>query len=277
MELCIEAYWTEYHVWRKNMYRSFLSLILSFCLCLVAVGPSANAYADDLRIFSGAGLMKPMEELRQNFEKEHGVKIEVHYGSSGEIFGMLAVGQTCDVFIPGAEKYTQDAIKNGWIYEPSVKKVVKHVPIIVVPGGNPANIQSLDDLARSGVKVALGDPKAAAIGKVAKKLLGKAGLWEKVKPNVVVFAPTCNQLLIYTALEQVDATINWLDVTTWAEGKGKVETVRIDAKRNMIKTIPTAVHISAKDNALALKLNDYIASEEGLRIWKKWGFDPCAR
>lgn len=224
---------------------ALISCLFLFTLCL-----SSNVYAENLKIFSGAGLMKPMEELRQNFEKKHNVTIDVHYGSSGEIFGMLGVGQTCDVFIPGAEKYTKDAIKNGWIDKSSMKTIVKHVPVIVVPSGNPANIKSLDDLARPGVKVALGDPKAAAIGKVAKKMLTKAGLWDAVKPNVVVFTPTANQLLIYAALDQANATINWLDVTTWAEGKGKVSTITIDAKRNLIKTIPTAVHISQKTISL---------------------------
>ena len=244
---------------------------------VMVLGLAANGLAADLRIFSGAGLMKPMEELRQNFEHRHGVSIDVHYGSSGEIFGMLATGQECDVFIPGAEKYTMDAVKNGWIDQASIVKLVKHVPVIVVPGGNPAGIQGLDDLARPGVKVALGDPKAPAIGKVARKILEKAGLWEAVDPNVTVFAPTCNQLLIYTALGQADATINWLDVTTWAEGKGKVAVVRIDDARNIVKTIPTALHVSASDKPQAKALNDYIASEEGLAVWEKWGFEPCAR
>lgn len=257
------------------MFLRFISLIS--CLFLFAPCLSANVLAEDLKVFSGAGLMKPMEELRQNFEKTHNVKIDIHYGSSGEIFGMLGVGQACDVFIPGAEKYTRDAIKNGWIDESTVKTIVNHVPVITVPGGNPAKITSLDDLGRPGVKVALGDPKAAAIGKVAKNILTDAGLWEKVNPNVVVFTPTANQLLIYTALGQADAAINWLDVTTWAEGKGKIAVVKIDAGRNLIKTIPTAVHVSAKENPLALELNDYIASEEGLMIWEKWGFERCER
>ena len=245
---------------------------LLFVLCL-----SAGAMAADLRIYSGAGLMKPMEEMRQNFEEQNGVSIDVHYGSSGEIFGMLAAGQECDVFIPGAEKYTMDAVKNGWIDQASIVKVVKHVPVIVVPGGNPAGITGLDDLARPGVKVALGDPKAPAIGKTAKKILDKAGLWDKVQPNISVYAPTANQLLIYTALAQVDATINWLDVTAWAEGKGKIETVRIDDARNLIKTIPTALHVSAVGKPMAVKLNEYIASPQGLAVWEKWGFEPCAR
>ena len=170
-----------------------------------------------------------------------------------------------------------DAVKNGWIDQSTMKNIVKHVPIIMVPGGNPAGIKVLDDLARPGVKVALCDPKAAAIGKVSKKMLEEANLFEGVKPNVAVFAPTANQLLVYIALGQADAAINWLDVTTWAEGKGKIEVVRIDDARNMIKTIPTAVHVSAVNNPLAIKLNDYIASEEGMAIWEKWGFEPCAR
>jgi molybdate transport system substrate-binding protein len=259
------------------MSRRLLSLALCLLFCLAAFGLTADAYAEELRIFSGAGLMKPMEELRKNFEIRHDVTINVHYGSSGEIFGMLGVGQTCDVFIPGAAKYTQDAVENGWIDPSTIKDIVKHVPIIMVPAGNPAAIKGLDDLARPGVKVALCDPKAAAVGKVSKKMLKKAKLMDKVKPNVVVFAPTANQLLVYIALGQAEAAINWLDVTTWAEGKGKIEVVRIDEKRNMIKTIPTAVHVSAKDKPLAIQLNDYIASPEGLAIWEKWGFEPCGR
>lgn len=253
----------------------FLSMIAVFGAFLFMTCKPAQA--QDLKIFSGAGLIKPMEELRTNFEKKHNVKIDVHYGSSGEIFGMLSMGQNCDVFIPGAEKYTYDAVKNGWVDESSIKKIVKHEPVIVVPAGNPANIACLDDLARPGVKVALCDPRAAAIGKVSKKLLGKCGLWKGVSANVNVFAPTCNQLLIYSALGQTEATINWLDVTSWAEGKGKVQIVHIDPARNMIKTIPTALHISAKDKLMAVKLNDYIASPEGIEIWKKWGFEPCSK
>lgn len=245
----------------------FIVSLFAFCVLVPA------AQAADLRVFSGAGLMKPMEELRKNFEQQHDVSIEVHYGSSGEIFGMLSMGQECDVFIPGAAKYTMDAVKNGWIDEDSIIKLVKHIPAILVPAGNPAGVNSLEDLAGPGVKVALGDPKSPAIGKVAKKMLQKQGLWEAVQPNIAVLAPTANQLLIYAALGQADATINWLDVSTWADDKGKIQIVRIDPEKNMIKDIPTALHVSAVDKPLAARLNEYIGSEEGLRIWEKHGFE----
>jgi molybdate transport system substrate-binding protein len=244
-------------------------------LAVISLLISTPAFCADLTVFSGAGLIKPMEEMRKNFEEHHSVKVDVHYGSSGEIFGMVAAGQPCDVLIPGAEKYTLDALKNGWVEKETIRKLVLHLPSIAVPKGNPANIKGLDDLARDGVRVSLGDPKAPAIGRVAKKILVNADLWESVQPNIRVLAPTVNQLLIYVALNQVDAAIIWKDLTTWAEGRGKVEVVQIDKDRNIIMTIPTGVCTRAKNKDLAAMFNQYISSPEGFSIWEKWGFEPC--
>lgn len=236
---------------------------------------AVNSYAGDLMIFSGAGLMKPMEEMRTNFEKEHGISADVHYGGSGEIFGMLGAGQPCDVLIPGDEKYTMDAMNNGWVIKETIKKMVLHIPVLAVPKGNPAGVKSFVDLSREGVKVALGDPKGPAIGRLAKNILEKNKLWDSVQPNIEVYAPTVNQLLIYVALNQVDAAIVWEDLVTWAEGKGKIEVIRVPDEQNSIKTIPTSVCTKAQNMDLAKKFNDYISSKEGLEIWKKWGFEPC--
>jgi molybdate transport system substrate-binding protein len=249
----------------KKICLGFLAVLL------VAV----QAPAADLTVFSGAGLIKPMEEMRANFQEKHGVEVDIHYGGSGEIFGMLGAGQPCDVLIPGAAKYTMDALKNGWVEKGSIHNLVLHKPVIAVPKGNPAKVAGLDDLTREGVRVSIGDPKAPAIGRVAKTILVKADLWEAVQPNIQVYAPTVNQLLIYVALEQVDAAIIWQDLTSWAEGHGKIEVVPIDAARNIIKTIPTAVCTNAPHRELALAFNGYVSSPEGLAIWQKWGFEPC--
>ncbi|HKK33322.1 MAG TPA: molybdate ABC transporter substrate-binding protein [Desulfomicrobiaceae bacterium] len=248
-----------------------LLLALLMTMCVMGTG-----WAGNLKIYSGAGLIKPMEEFRGNFEKTHDVQLDIHYGSSGELFGLLGMGQTCDVLIPGAAKYTEDAVKNGWIEKGSVHRLVKHIPVIAVPAGNPAGIHALEDLARPGVKLAMGDPKGPAIGRVANKIFKKNGLAKRIKPNVQVLAPTVNQLLIYVALGQVDAALIWGDLVTWAEGKGKLEVVDILASQNMIKTIPTGVGSSSASPEMAHAFNDYIGSAEGMAIWKKHGFAPCS-
>ncbi len=249
-----------------------LFAILFFVFFVVC---ASACLAGDLMIFSGAGLIKPMEEMSTNFEKRQDITVDVHYGSSGEIFAAVAAGQPCDVLIPGDEKYTEDALENGWVIGDTITKLVRHVPVIAVPKGNPADIQGFMDLKRAGVRVAIGDPKAPAIGRVAKKMLQKAGIWEPVKENIKVYAPTVNQLLIYVALKQVDAAIIWGDLVTWAEGKGKMDVVQIEDKYNIIMTIPTAVCTKTTNKDLAYKFNEYISSDEGMLIWEKWGFEPC--
>jgi molybdate transport system substrate-binding protein len=245
-------------------------------ILLVVLSTYGNCFGSDLKVYSGAGLIKPMEDLRHNFERRNKVRLEVHYGGAGELFGLISMGQPCDVFIPGAAKYAMDALKNGWVLKKSIRRLVRHVPVIAVPKGNPAHITGLMDLAGLDIRVAVGDPKGPAIGKVAKKILVKNGIYEQVKPNIVVHTPTVNQLLVYVTLNQVDAAIIWEDLLNWTEAAGKVEAVRIADRRNIIKTIPTTVGSQAADNELAFKFNDYISSPEGLAVWKKWGFEPCA-
>ncbi len=127
------------------------------------------------------------------------------------------------------------------------------------------------------MRLAIGDPKAPAIGRVAKKILQKQGLWDRITPNISVYAPTVNQLLIYVALKQVDAAIIWGDLVTWAEGKGKLDVVRIADSKNIIKTIPTAVCTEAPHRDMAMQFNAYVSSPEGLAIWQEWGFEPCGQ
>ena len=231
-----------------------------------------------LMLCSGAGLMKPMNELIKQFDQKTGAQIQVHYGGSAEIFGILQTTCGCDVFIPGAYKYTQEALKRGYLIKDTIKNLTMHIPVIIAPGNSPKKIHALEDLAKPGVKVVLGDPKACAIGKVAQKILEKNGLWEKVKKNVLTFTPTVNQLLIYIATGQADAAIVWEDMTSWAQAKGKIKVVTIPARQNIIKTIPTAVTTCAEKHGIldiARSFNDFIATPQSLTIWEKWGFKPC--
>lgn len=231
-----------------------------------------------LMVCSGAGLMKPMNELINQFEQKTGIKVQVHYGGSAEIFGILETTCGCDVFIPGAYKYTQDALKRGYLIKDTIKNLTLHIPVIIVSVNNPKHIQTLEDLAKPGIKVVLGDPQACAIGKVAKKILEKNGLWEKVKKNVLTFTPTVNQLIIYIITGQADAAIIWEDMTSWTQAKGKITVITIPTKQNIIKTIPTAVTVCAEKHdvlAIARLFNDFIATPKALTIWEKWGFKPC--
>lgn len=249
-----------------GMWLALVTLLLS--------GLCATGWAEQepLTVYCGAGLMKPMDELKAGFERTYNTPVQIVYGGSGELFGIIAARKAGDVFIPGSAKYVRDAAKQGMVLAEGRKTACYHVPIILVPAGNSGHIHSLQDLGRPGVRVALADAKAAAIGKVGQALLSKLGVLEQVDKNVVVRPGTANQLLLYTATGQVDACIAWEDQATWEQAKGKIEIIRIPAEQNAIKTIPAAVITYSRQIEKARSFVDYIASAEGKTLWQKWGF-----
>ena len=238
-------------------------------------GDSSASGNKTITILAGAGTMKAMNELKENFENNNpGVNIDIRYGGSSELFGILETQKDADLFIPGDIKYVNEGMTKGYVINDTVRNITKHIPIIAVKDGNPKNITGLEDLGKSGVKVVLGDPKGPAIGSTTKKMLNKTNLTDKISPNVVTYTTTVNQLLTYLITGQADATIIWADMTTWSESQGKIKTVEIPKDQNIVKTIPIAVTVYTKDESLAMKFEDYATSAEGLEIWKKWGFEP---
>ena len=86
-------------------------------------------------------------------------------------------------------------------------------PVIAVPKGNPKEIESLDDLLGPELRVALGNPESASVGKLTTKLLEQAGIWEKIKAQVEekrgVFKPTVPEIANDVKIGAVDAAIVW--------------------------------------------------------------------
>ncbi|MGC9372150.1 MAG: molybdate ABC transporter substrate-binding protein [Thermovirgaceae bacterium] len=245
-----------------------LALFVSFG---IASTPAA-AETEPLLVYCGAGLMKPMDELKATFEERTGTKVRMIYAGSGELFGMISTRQEGDVYIPGDIKYTTDALEKEIVVEDGMENICYHVPVILTPAGNPGKVESLEDLGKEGLKIALADEKAAAIGKVSIAVLKKNGLLDAVNKNVVTKPSTTNQLLIYTATGQVDATIAWEDQALWGEGEGKIEVIRIPSAQNLIKTIPASVVTFSKRPQEATSFIRFISSKEGKAVWAKWGF-----
>ncbi len=62
-------------------------------------------------------------------------------------------------------------------------------------------------MAGSGVKLAMGDPKAMALGRTSMDIIKNAGLGKQFLNNVAVYGATVNQLTLYVVQGAVDAAI----------------------------------------------------------------------
>ncbi len=222
----------------------------------------------ELLVYSGAGLKPAMEEIKKVFEQDQDVVVNYVYAGSAQLLSQIETSGKGDVFIVGSQS-AYKVIKDKGLAEEN-QLVAHHTPIIAVPKGNPANITSLMDFTRSGLRVILGDPKSNAIGETAQKIFSKNKI-EGVDKNVVSLTATVNEIVVALKAGNADAAIITKD--GYVGNEAFLDVIDIPLEQNIDQIIPICVLKSTTNHDLAQKLVDFVASEKGKEIFTKHGFE----
>ncbi len=234
-----------------------------------AAKPSKLSSKTPLFIYAGAAFRPPLEEMGKEFERRYGVPVRFNFTGSNCLLAQIILSQQGDLFLPGEEFYVRQAQKRGYVLKSEV--IGYFVPVIMVRKGNPKGIKSLKDLANSGIKVGLGDPKACAIGEISEAILRKNGLTEAVHKNVVFRAMTAPELANALRLGGIDACINWDAIANYPWVRPAVEVITIPPEQNVITANPLAILKTTK-NRQAAELFLQFALTDGQRILRRHGF-----
>lgn len=219
-----------------------------------------------LLVYSSAGLKAPMQEIGQVFTKESGIEVQYNFAGGGTHISQMNLTKKGDVFITGSTVEFKTAQNQGLVEDYHL--VGYHVPVIAVQEGNPKNITTIQDFAQPGLKIALGDAGATAIGKAGAKIFGKYNITAAVEKNIVTRAPTINELVVIMNTGQADAALLTLDQIN----EETMDAISIPTKDNVVLIIPVGVTTFTKDPESAQKFADFVASDEGKAIFAKHGF-----
>ena len=224
----------------------------------------ASLEGKSLMIYCGAGMKQPFAEIADNFKAATGADVQVTYGNAAQIVSQITTTEQGDLFIAGAEGELAPLKENV----SDSKKLVKHIPVIAVPKGNPAGIQSIADLGK--VKLIAGDAEATPIGKVADAVLKDAGLLESA--NIVARTTTAPEMITALTTGECDAAVVWKENAAKSED---VEVLDLEGMDKYIKVIPAAsLSCAANDEALAEFLK-YLDSDEAAAVWTKYGYEKA--
>ena len=224
--------------------------------------------AGSLLVFSGAGLKAPMTELARAFTQRSGTGVQFSFGGSGVLISQMNLTRKGDVFVPGSTVEYGIAERQDLVGDSEL--IAYHVPVIAVQQGNPRKITSLRDFARPGLKIALGDLNATAIGKSGALMFGRLGIAGDVEKNVVTRTPTINELTVLMTLGQADAALLSLDQVDPA----KLDAIPIPAGENEVLVVPVGVTTFAENPEGARAFAAFAASDEGKAIFERHGFPP---
>ena len=216
-----------------------------------------------LMIYCGAGMAAPFQEIADAFKDATGCQVNATYANAGQIQSQITTTEEGDMFVAGSG----DELKPVESYVEDKKDLVKHIPVLAVQSGNPKNITGLSDLTGDGVSLIMGDVDSTPIGKIAKKAMTDAGIFDQVK--IEATTATAPQMSTALAPGEADAAIVWKENCD-AQG---VEIVDNSGLEDYIKTIPAASLSCSADHDARQAFLAYLNSGDVQEIWLKYGYE----
>ncbi|MGF1483368.1 MAG: substrate-binding domain-containing protein [Opitutales bacterium] len=256
-------------------WAAFLLCAIALALTLAGCGGSNDSGATKtLTLFCAASVQPPVEALLSRYESEFGVRVEVQYGGSGTLLSNLKIAKLGDLYLAADSSYTDIARNEGLLAE--VLPLARLAAVIALPKDNPRLIEDLDDLLNPGVRLALGNPEAASIGKQTRELLRASGHWSAIKRQAEkdgVFMPTVSELANAVFLGAVDAAIIW-DAT--ARQYANLQMIVDPVLAAQTHTVSIGLLNSSNDASAALHLARFLASETGKATFEAHGFQTIS-
>lgn len=129
-----------------------------------------NAEKTEVQVFVAASLKNVMEDLGQQYEKEHPeVKLVFNADSSGKLLSQIQEGYACDIFFSAAQKQMDTLEGEGNLVEGSRKNVVNNQLCVVTLKDSGTKVTGLENL-KDAKSIALADG-TVPVGKYTRQAL----------------------------------------------------------------------------------------------------------
>jgi molybdate transport system substrate-binding protein len=252
---------------------SLLLLLLTACGAQGNVTTTPTATPISLNVSAAASLTESFNDIKTAYQvSHHNITITYNFAGSQILEQQIANGAPCDVFASADQTNMQKAASANLVGPDHI--FARNKLVVIVPASNPAHINSLHDLAKSGVKIAIGAP-SVPVGKYTLQMLDNlsktAGYGESyvrsVKKNVVSQEDNVKAIVQKVSLGTVDAGIVYAtDLTK------QVTVIDIPESANVIAKYPIAVAKKSAHASEAEVFVQYILSSDGQAILAKYHF-----
>jgi molybdate transport system substrate-binding protein len=203
--------------------------------------PASAGQASDrapLVVYCAAGMIRPMEAIARQYEREVGVPIQLDPGGSGKLLTQIrALPDQGHLYLAADQWYIDEARRLQLVAE-SIPVAHLHV-VIAVPRGNPQRITKAEDLLRAGIRVALANPELASVGRLVQQSLEAAGLWQPLMEKKdreaasVSFLGTVNEAAQALRIDAADVALIW-DALAHQYDLDIIDSPALESARSMV-------------------------------------------
>ena len=243
----------------------------------------------ELIVFAAASMTETLTELGNKYmETNENVTIVFNFDSSGTLKTQIQEGVDVDVFISAGQKQmnqldiTASAEVNtdglDFVLADTRFDILENKVALAVPDGNPANINSYDDLIAGlkdgSIMLAMGNSDVP-VGQYTQKILKYFELVEEdlASAGVITYGSNVKEVTTQVSEATVDCGIIY-QTDAFSAGLTVVDTATAEMCGQVI--YPAAVMNVSKNVDAAKAFLEYLTSAEADAVFENVGFTPVA-
>jgi molybdate transport system substrate-binding protein len=236
----------------KRLVSAFI-LLVTLCIVLAACGSTTSTSTTTssspspvtLNVFAAASLTGSFQAIGAAYHKAHpNVSVKFNFAGSQILEQQIANGAPADVFASADLANMTKASDAGLVDTSQV--FAKNKLVVILPLNNLANITSLNDLTKKGIKIDL-EAKTVPAGAYTLQILANmsksptygSSFGSKVLANVVSYEDNVKAVVQKVELGEADA--GFVYQTDFIADAGKLKTLTIPDDFNVIAQYPIAV------------------------------------
>lgn len=243
------------------------ALVLSGCKNQLSEEPVRK----QLLIYCGITMIHPMREIADRIEKQENCTIKIIKGGSGTLYRSIEVNKQGDLFLPGSESYMKKCVTGKLVSE--TVRVGFNRAALVVPEGNPLHISAdLKNLTKGVYRTVLGAPDSGSIGKETKRILDRAGLYDKAVERALYLTEDSKGLKQAIEEHKADLIINWYATALWPENRDIMDALLLDNSIAPAHNLILGLLEFSNHPEIARHFMELAVSAEGQTIFTNYGF-----
>jgi molybdate transport system substrate-binding protein len=262
----------------KKQFVLFVAALLMLCSMGFAGGKKDQAAPAPVKepvtilVAAAASLRNSYEkDLIPLFQQKYPwITVTGTFASSGALQTQIEQGLEADVFMSAAPTQMNNLVGKNLVSADTVKPLLENKIVLIKPRGATTAVTSFQTITNAKT-IALGDPASVPAGQYAQEAFTTLGIWDKVQATKPSLGTDVTQVLNWVGQGSADVGV------VYATDAVSIDTVEIiaEAPEGSLKQkviYPVGIVAASAHPAEAKLFVDFLASAEGLTIFKAYGF-----
>lgn len=245
---------------------------------------SQKSNSKTVHIFSARACAAPLEKAAKLFQEQTGISVLIDVCSrhcakpvaeeaTGETGGddfLLEISDAGihDLAIAGAEYLLDDGEVRKIVQKGQRRTIAYRTSAIIVPAGNPKNIQCVEDLARPGVR--LGVSVIDCLKGLWEDLSARLNLLDKIRKNICYYANGCIAIIEAVATNEIDAAFGWTAFQHLEPER--IEVIELPKEQQVLRGTGVGLLSFSKEPEAAKQFMNFLASSDSRQFYKEYGW-----